>query len=169
MTTVVLLPGFGGRADQPILTKLEQRLEGVTCTRLAPPRLKLTPDLEAWVDWLEGAVPPGKLALVGRSFGGRLAVRLAARRRLVKVALLGCPVRPPKRPRPLDEAALAAMKVPTLIVQGDADALGPLAVLRPIVERNPLLELEVIAGATHAFGRHERRALDRCAEWLSLA
>lgn len=165
MTTVVLLPGFGGRADQPILTKLEARLD-FACARLAPPRLPLTPGLEAYVDWLEAEAPRGKLAIVGRSFGGRLAVRLAARRQLEAIVLLGFPVRPPKKPRPLDEAALAAVSCPTLIVQGTKDALGPLKVLRPIVEANPNLSLLELPGAGHSFGAKEKGALDAAAAWL---
>ena len=168
MSTVVLLPGFGGRADQPILLKLESRLGSHTTVRLAPTRLPLTPDLEAYVDWLDGETRAvkGPLAIVGRSFGGRLAIRLAARRKVAAVVLLGFPVRPPKKPRPLDEQALAALSCPTLIVQGSKDALGPLKVLAPIVKANSRLELHTLAGAGHSFGSKEKGALDVAAAWL---
>ncbi|HEY1088978.1 MAG TPA: hypothetical protein VGE37_14840, partial [Archangium sp.] len=81
--TVVCLPGFNGHADQPVLVKLCARLEerDFACVRLAPPRLKLTPGLEAHVEWLEAELRrlQGPLVLVGRSFGGRLAIRLENR------------------------------------------------------------------------------------------
>jgi predicted alpha/beta-hydrolase family hydrolase len=170
VNTAVLLPGFGGRADQPILVKLEARLvaRGWTVLRLAPPRLPLTPGLEAYVEWLWGETRTlkGSVALVGRSFGGRLAIRIAARRRLSALALLGFPVRPPRKPRPLDEAALAELTCPTLIVQGTKDALGPLKVLVPLVKSNPRLELHELAGAGHSFGSKEQGALDVTAAWL---
>ncbi len=170
MTTVVLLPGFQGRADQPILVRLEARLVplGFTCLRLAPPRLALTPGLEAYVEWLEGelATVKGALVIVGRSFGGRLAVRVASRRKLAAVVLLGFPVRPPGKPRPIDEAALGALGCPTLIVQGTKDALGPMQVLAPLVKRNPRLEVLPLEGAGHSFGSKEKAALDEAAAWL---
>lgn len=168
---VVLLPGFNGAADQPILVKLSARLEeaGFACTRLAPPRLKLDEQLSAHVAWLreETARLRAPLVLVGRSFGGRLAVRLAAERTLAAVVLLGFPIRPPGKKRPLDEAALGAMRVPTLIVQGTKDALGPLRVFKPLLAANPQLQLHEVAGAGHSFGAKESAALDFAARWLT--
>lgn len=169
--TVVLLPGFGGSADQPVLTALCAALEerGVSrLHRLAPPRFKLTPDLAEYTDWLDAETQAFRapLFLVGRSFGGRLAVRLAARRKLAGVVLLGFPVRPPRKPRPLDEAALGALACPTLIVQGTKDLLGPLKVLAPLVEKNPRLELHRLSGAGHSFGRHEKAAIAAAAGWI---
>ncbi len=165
---VVLLPGFGGRPSQPVLVRLARRLEalGYECVRLAPPRGRPTPGLEREVAWLEAQLDeaPGAVAVVGRSFGGRVGVRVA--RRLRALVLLGFPVRPPGRPRPLDEAALAAARCPTLVVQGTKDPLGPLRVVRAAAAKNPRVEVLPLAGATHAFGRHEARALDEAAAWL---
>lgn len=168
--TVVLLPGFGGRADQPILVKLSKRLEalGFACQRAAPPRGKVTPGLEREVAWLrdllEGLAPP--FVLVGRSFGGRIAVRLAGRRDVRAVVLLGFPLRPPGKARPLDEAALAGSRAPTLVVQGDADELGPLPLVKRVAGKNRRAEVLVLKGAGHAFGRKEADALDAAAAWL---
>lgn len=165
--TVLLLPGFGGAADQPILMSLAGRLEslGLPCLRLAPPRLKLTPDLEAYGAWLdrELAAVRGPLVAVGRSFGGRLAVRLAARRPLAAVVLLGFPVRPPKKKRPLDERALAALTCPTWIAQGTRDELGPMKVLRRCCANATIFP---VRGAGHSFGGQERGTLDVAAAWL---
>lgn len=168
MTRVVLLPGFNGAANQPVLLKFEKRLEGFECVRLAPPRLKLDEKLSAHVAWLREATAKirSPLVLVGRSFGGRLAIHLAAERALTAIVLLGFPVRPPSKKRPLDEAALAALQVPTLIVQGTKDELGPLKVLEPIVAANPHLTLHEVAGAGHSFGSKEPSALDFATSWL---
>lgn len=167
LPTVLLLPGFGGAADQPILVSLASRLEplGFTCLALAPPRLKLTPDLEAYGAWLdrELSVVPGPLVVAGRSFGGRLAVRLAARRPLAGVVLLGFPIRPPKKQRPLDERALAALTCPAWIAQGTRDELGPMKVLRRCCGNATVFP---VRGAGHSFDAHERGTLDAAASWL---
>lgn len=165
--TVVMLPGFGGSAEQPVLVKLEAALAPeFSCARLAPPRFKLTPDLELWVDWLETATDQYEsLILVGRSFGGRLAVRLAQRRKVEALVLLGFPIRPPQKRREPDERALAAVNVPLLVVQGTEDELGPLDVLREHLPREA--QLERLEGAGHELsGKHATRAIDLSAAWL---
>lgn len=168
--TVVLLPGFGGRADQPILVKLSKRLEalGFACHRAAPPRGRVTPGLEAEVAWLGALLDAldGPFALVGRSFGGRIAVRLAAREDVKAVVLLGFPLRPPGKRRPLDEAALAGAKARTLVVQGTKDELGPLSLVRRVAKKSRRCELLALDGAGHSFGRAEPGALDAAAAWL---
>ncbi len=160
--TVVLVPGFNGTARQPLLVRLSKLLEGqgVAAKRVTLPRGRPTPGLEAEAAALARHEAAG---YVGRSFGGRVCIRLPAR---VPRVLLGFPVRPPGRPRPEDEAALLALQSPTLILQGSADELGPLDVLAPLCAQNRHLHLEVIDGAGHAFGRHEKRVLERAAQWL---
>ncbi len=164
--TVVLLPGFGGSADQPMLVDLSERLEplGFACLRIAPPRLKLTPELEVYGAWLDDQLVPGRLIVVGRSFGGRLAIRLAARRKLEAIVLLGFPIRPTGKRRPLDEQALAALKCPTWIAQGTKDELGPMKVLRKFAGA---AEIFPLAGAGHDFGARQEQALDAAATWLN--
>jgi predicted alpha/beta-hydrolase family hydrolase len=82
------------------------------------------------------------------------------------LVLLGHPIAPPGRPRPADEAALASITCPTLVVQGDRDELGPLPVLERIAAANPRLELSVLAGTGHDLGRVENEAVDRAVDWL---
>ena len=107
-----------------------------------------------------------KIALVGRSFGGRMCTRLAALEPAHALVLLGHPISPPNRPRPDDEAALAAVRCPTLIVQGEHDRLGPLDVLRRIASDNPNIEIVVLKGVGHQFGPRQAEGLDRAAAWL---
>ena len=84
------------------------------------------------------------------------------------LAIIGHPISPPGRPRPRDEEALAGIHCPTLIVQGDRDELGPLAVLRRISAGNPLIDIVAIADAGHDLGRaREREAAEHVARWLS--
>jgi predicted alpha/beta-hydrolase family hydrolase len=107
-----------------------------------------------------------RIALVGRSFGGRIAAFLGEREPPDALVILGHPIAPPGRPRPRDEAALAATACPTLVIQGDKDELGPFAVLERIAAKNPRIDLVRIAGAGHDFGAHEGEAVSAAARWL---
>lgn len=109
----------------------------------------------------------GRVALIGRSFGGRMCTRLAALETPAALVLLGHPISPPRRPRPLDEAALEAVRCPTLIVQGSRDELGPLAVLQRIAATNTCIELHVLEGAGHNFGGRATEAVSVAAQWLA--
>ncbi|OGO69701.1 MAG: hypothetical protein A3H36_02435 [Chloroflexi bacterium RIFCSPLOWO2_02_FULL_71_16] len=112
------------------------------------------------------AAHPGPVALVGRSFGGRMCAFLAAQEPPDALVVVGHPISPPGRPRPRDEEALASVRCPTLVVQGDHDDLGPVAVLQRISAGNPLIDIVVIAGARHELGRHEGEAAEHVARWL---
>src|SRR5205823_13224195 len=107
-----------------------------------------------------------KLAFVGRSFGGRVCTRLASLEPPQALVVLGHPISPPNRPRPDDEAALAAVRCPTLIVQGEHDRLGPLAVLQRIAAINPCIEIAVLRGVGHQFGARQAEGIERAATWL---
>jgi predicted alpha/beta-hydrolase family hydrolase len=168
---VVLLPGFNGAARQPILARLASALgAGATCFFPGLPRGRPSPGFGRELAFLHDAIANAGLSsapvLVGRSFGGRVAVRSAALHPTRAVVLLGFPVRPPGRPRPEDEAALLALRVPTLVVQGDADDKGPLEVLAPLVQQNRSLSLVVLPKTGHQFGRAEAAAVDAAVAFL---
>ena len=171
----VLAPGYGGTAAQPILRALARRLtefdiasQAITFrtrgTRPSREYASELDDLRAARDALRAEHE--KVALVGRSFGGRMCAFLAAIEPPDALALLGHPISPPDRPRPADEDALQGMRCPTLVVQGQHDELGPLAVLQRIAVVNPLIDLAVIEGAGHDFGAKESLVVDQVARWL---
>lgn len=169
---VLMLPGFGGRADQPILVQLERALaaRGMECARVALARARPSPGLEREVDEARAHTlsDAGIGAYAGRSFGGRVLARLALDVVPRALVLLGFPVRSASgRRRTEDEAVLERLSCPTLIVQGAADPLGPVWTLERLAARNPRLELKVVRGASHAFGRHEQQAVEAAAEWLA--
>jgi hypothetical protein len=172
----VLAPGYGGTAEQPILRKVASALEGfgiasraVTFrTRGSRPSKDYASeieDLRAARDALR-AEGNDRIALVGRSFGGRISAFLAEREPPDALVILGHPIAPPKRPRPRDEAALAATSCPTLVVQGERDELGPFAVLERIAAGNPRIDLVRIEGAGHEFGSREGEVVAAAARWL---
>jgi hypothetical protein len=172
----VLAPGYGGTAQQPILRALASALErfgivprSVTFrTRGTRPSKDYASEIEDLQEARDLLRVEGhdRIALVGRSFGGRISAFLAEREPPDALIILGHPIAPPKRPRPRDEAALAAMTCPTLVVQGERDELGPLAVLERIAANNPRIDLVRIAGAGHDFGPGEPEAVATAARWL---
>ncbi len=175
MSVAVLAPGYGGTAEQPLLRRLAARLEadGIATARITfsvkrPSRGYVTEkaDLRAARDALV-ARAGGPVALVGRSFGGRMCAFLAAEEPPDALVILGHPISPPDRPRPADEAALLGMTCPTLVVQGDRDELGPLAVLERIAGQNPRIDLVILHGSAHEYGTHEAEAIDAAARWLA--
>jgi hypothetical protein len=171
----VLAPGYGGTAEQGILRALARELahfdiasRAITFrTRGTRPSREYSSeldDLRAARDALRAE--HDKIALVGRSFGGRMCAFLASAEPPDALAILGHPISPPDRPRPRDEDALQGMACPTLVVQGEHDELGPLTVLQRIAAINPLIDIAVIAGAGHEFGTHEKEAVAQVARWL---
>ena len=172
MTIAVLAPGYGGTAEQPLLKKLAARLEAerVPCARVTFSTRGSRPskgyetelaDLRAARD-----AGSGPVVLIGRSFGGRMCAFLAEQEPPAALIVLGHPISPPNRARPRDEAALAAVTCPTLIVQGDRDELGPLPVLERIAAANPRIELSVLPNTGHDLGKAEGEAIERTVRWL---
>jgi predicted alpha/beta-hydrolase family hydrolase len=171
----VVAPGYGGTAEQPIVRAMAARLaaHGIVARPISYSRARPGGDLGIELDDVRRAraalLADGveQLALVGRSFGGRVCTRLAALERPAALVLLGHPISPRGRPRPDDEAALEGVRCPTLIVQGEHDALGPLQVLERIAAANPAIELYVLKGVGHQFGPRQAEGLEYAAIWLT--
>ena len=167
-----MLPGFGGGVDQPLLLALERALgsRGIGATRAALTRGRPSPGLAREVAEARACVDgdPEISAYAGRSFGGRVLARLALETNPRALVLLGFPVRSASGQRRLeDERVLETLACPTLVVQGAADPLGPLRTLERLAGKNARLELTVLPGATHSFGRREREAVEAAADWLA--
>ncbi len=64
------------------------------------------------------------LVFGGRSSGARVACRTSAEGQAVAVLCLAFPVHPPGRPEKSRMPELAAVTVPTLVVQGESDPFG---------------------------------------------
>jgi len=166
---------YGASAEQPIVRAMAARLiaHGIQARAISYSRARPGGDLASELDdvrrgrdaLIAGGVT--RVVLVGRSFGGRVCTRIAAIEPPAALVVLGHPISPRGRPRPDDEAALEAVRCPTLIVQGEHDALGPLAVLERIAKKNPAIELYVLKGVGHQFGQRQTEGLEYAATWLS--
>lgn len=177
MNGAVLVPGYGGDESQPIIRALVVALGeiGMLTHPMAFSTRKRRPskhyeaevgELRARRDTLRD-LGAERIALVGRSFGGRICAFLAEQDPPDALVILGHPIGPPGRPRPRDEAVLEAVGCPTLVVQGERDELGPLAILERIAGRNPRIDLVRIAGAGHDFKSQEPEAVRTVARWLA--
>ncbi|MFB9312500.1 alpha/beta family hydrolase [Nocardioides plantarum] len=106
----------------------------------APPTLD-----EAFVAGADRLRTRSPLVVGGRSAGARSAARTAKRLGAVGCLALAFPLHPPGRPEKSRLAELRGARVPTLVVQGERDAMG-----RP--EAFPAdLDLVVVPGADHSF------------------
>jgi predicted alpha/beta-hydrolase family hydrolase len=167
----VIVPGYGQTSEQPIVRAMAARLalEKIEALPISFSRRKPTEPFAVELDELRrvrDGLNAGQVVLIGRSFGGRVCTRLAAAEPPDALILLGHPIAPRGRPRPEDEAALTNVRCPTLIVQGDRDALGPLDVLRPIAALNQMISIYVLQGVGHNFGRRTAEGIDHAATWL---
>ena len=136
-------------------------------------------DGRAALGWLEQrGVEPNDVVLVGNSIGGGVATQLATEidpRALVLISpfaslpqvasekLWWLPVRLLLRDTYDNEAKLAALRVPILILHGDADDLIPDHHARQLAAANPAARLAIYPGVGHDLAWHdaaERKVLE---------
>ena len=120
-----------------------------------------------------------KLAIGGKSMGGRIASQVAAASPLDLAGLvfLGYPLHPPGKPDQLRSKHLGRIGAPMLFVQGSRDAFGTPEELQPIIrDLGRSAEIFVVEGGDHSFkvpkkiGIPQQQVynviLDHVAQWL---
>jgi predicted alpha/beta-hydrolase family hydrolase len=103
----------------------------------------------------------GKLAIGGKSMGGRIASQVAAASPdgVAGLVFLGYPLHPPGRPDKLRSKHLRDIRAPMLFVQGSHDAFGTPDELGPIMrELTAPANLCVVEGGDHSFKVPKRSA-----------
>ncbi len=96
----------------------------------------------------------GRLAIGGKSMGGRIASQVAAAGApdVAGLVFLGYPLHPPGKKDQLRAKHLSQIKAPMLFVQGSRDAFGTPQELRPIIKKlKAPAELFEVAGGDHSF------------------
>lgn len=138
---LILAHGAGAPMDSPFMSAMAERLAecGVRVVRFEFPYMaerrrnggKRPPNpqarlLECWREvWREvNAREPGAWAIGGKSMGGRMASLLADELQPAALVCLGYPFHAAGKPEKPRVEHLAALRTPTLIVQGERDALG---------------------------------------------
>ncbi|WP_259755857.1 alpha/beta family hydrolase [Pseudomonas sp. GCEP-101] len=163
--TLVLAHGAGAPMDSPFMDGIAARLaeRGISVVRFEFPYMAMRREdgkrrppnpqkqlLECWrqVYAQVRAEVPGTLAIGGKSMGGRMASLLADELGADALVCLGYPFYAAGKPEKPRVAHLAELKTPTLIAQGERDALGD----RPTVDGyalSPAIQLQWLAAADH--------------------
>ena len=93
-----------------------------------------------------------RLAIGGKSMGGRIASQVAAAGvgDLAGLVFLGYPLHPPGKPEKLRSKHLPLIESPMLFVQGSRDVFGTADELRPIVKELSRATLHLIEGGDHS-------------------
>lgn len=133
--TACFLAGDSFPRDRHIEAELRRRLAGdfpewLGQEEFLPEELNRLPTINiaarrAALEGRLGAGPHGRLVLIGRSSGGRVATQYAALHGATAVVCLGFPFRAPGRVmEPERFEPLARATVPTLLIQGREDPYG---------------------------------------------
>ena len=162
--TIMYAPGAGSNVYDPFGQKLSTEFagRGIEVIRFQFPYTEAKrrmPDrttvLEAtWSAAIGQCRRAGqKLAVGGRSMGGRIASHVVAHGESVDALLLfAYPLHPPDQPENLRTKHLAGIAVPTLFVSGTHDEFGTPDELAAAVALVPGARLHLLEGANHGFG-----------------
>ena len=80
--------------------------------------------IECWLRVMASLGDAARLVIGGKSMGGWIASMVADDAGVAGLVCLGYPFHPPGKPDKLRVEHLEALRTPTLIVQGERDALG---------------------------------------------
>lgn len=123
---LLVTPGASADRDNRTLVALDDGLdlpvERLTIRGRAEARVhaQIRDEMAGFAERL--GVPPARLAIGGRSFGGRMCSTLAAAGEPVAgLVLLSYPLHPPGKPETLRTAHFGDITVPTLFVSGTRD------------------------------------------------
>lgn len=131
--TVVLAHGAGAGMTHPFLATVARGLAAAglpvvrfdfpyrTAKRRMPDRM---PVLQEAMRTVVREHAPGPVVLAGKSMGGRVATMVADELAARGVVVFGYPFHPPDKPEQLRVAHLAALRTPTLLLQGERDEFG---------------------------------------------
>jgi predicted alpha/beta-hydrolase family hydrolase len=136
---VALAHGAGAPMDSPFMTAMARGLAaaGLRVARFEFPYMRARrvegrqrpPDREpvlraAWLAAVEALGGGGRVAVGGKSMGGRMASLIADEAGVRGLVCLGYPFHPPGKPERLRTAHLEHLRTPSLIVQGTRDPFG---------------------------------------------
>jgi predicted alpha/beta-hydrolase family hydrolase len=181
---LLLAPGAGAGSDQPSLVAIDRAVaeHGISTDRMDfPYRLagRRAPDrppvLLASVLAAAGAlaerleVPTSRLAIGGRSMGGRMcSMAVAEGLAVAALVLVSYPLHPPGRPDRLRVEHFPSLQVPCLFVSGTKDAFGTPDELESHTRAIPGAVTHVwLEGGDHGLRRRDAAVAEAVSEWLT--
>jgi predicted alpha/beta-hydrolase family hydrolase len=98
----------------------------------------------------ESGLPESKIAIGGKSMGGRIASQIAAKTSCRKLVFLGYPLHPPGQPEKLRDSHLYAIKARMLFVHGSRDPFCTPEIFEAVVARLPNARVLEVEGGGHS-------------------
>ncbi len=181
---LLLAPGASAGRDQPALVAIDNavtpagfavermdfpyRLAGRKAPDKAPVLVAAVRDAAAAMAERHG-VPPGRIAMGGRSMGGRICSMAAAEGlACLALVLVSYPLHPPGRPDKLRVDHFPAITMPCLFVSGTRDAFGTPAELEAHTAAIPGPVTHVwLDGGDHGLRRRDAACAEAVATWLT--
>jgi len=170
---LLLTPGAGSDRTNPTLVALDEGLDLIVSridvrSRSVDKCVALITDA---ADALaaEAGVTLDRVAIGGRSFGGRMCSIAAARGLGIgRLVLLSYPLHPPGKPDRLRTEHFADITVPTLFVSGDRDPFGtPDEFARHVGAITGPVDQVWLEGGTHDPKKHIPAIVAAVGEWLA--
>lgn len=162
-TVLLLAHGAGAGQTHPWMVAMREAIaaRGVSVTtfdyayteagRKAPDRLPKLLDVHGAV---ADAVASGgvRVVVAGKSMGGRIGGHLVADRgfRARGIAYLGYPLVAMGKTEPRDTSHLDRLDIPQVFISGDRDRLGPIGLIKAVVDRLPDGRLVTIESGDHS-------------------
>lgn len=113
-------------------------------------------------------VPTGRIAIGGRSFGGRMCSMAAAEGfQVAALVLVSYPLHPPGRPERLRTEHFAALGLPCLFVSGRRDAFATPEELERETTAIPGPVTRVFVDGDHSLRKSEAEVAEITASWVS--
>jgi len=157
--------GAGAPMDHPFMNKVARGLgeRGVRVVRFEFPYMAArragtkkggAPDrppvlLDTWRQVIADHGGGARVAIGGKSMGGRIATMIADEANVRGVVVFGYPFHPPGKPQQLRTAHLEQLRTPALIVQGTRDEFGSRAEVESYT-LSPSIRIEWIEGGKHS-------------------
>jgi uncharacterized protein len=180
---LILTPGASAGRDQSGLVAIDEAVTqaGATVERVEFPGQaagkRRTDSPAVCIETVRGAtealaaqlgVPTKKVAIGGRSFGGRMCSLAAADGLdVAALVLVSYPLHPPGRPERLRTEHFPALRVPCLFVSGRRDAFAtPDELEREAATIPGPVTLQLVDG-DHSLRKSEREVADIVASWMA--
>jgi predicted alpha/beta-hydrolase family hydrolase len=113
-------------------------------------------------------VPTGRIAIGGRSFGGRMCSMAAAEGlEVAALVLVSYPLHPPGRPERLRTEHFSALRLPCLFVSGRRDAFAKPEELERETAAIPGPVTRVIVDGDHSLRKSEADVAEITAAWVA--
>ena len=171
---LLLAPGASADRNQPALVAIERALAPVAVERIdlgkggRPERHVRTVTEAAGALAARAGVAPDRVALGGRSMGGRMcSMAVAGGLPALALVLVSYPLHPPGRPEQLRTDHFPDLRVPCLFVSGTRDAFGTPAQLEAATAAIPAAVTHVwVDGGDHGLRGRDDEVAGVAADWV---